>query len=41
MAFERGVGPEDGRTAVIVCLYKFKGERTECKKYMVFSLLLD
>ena len=30
MAFESGVVPEDWRFAVIVPLYKGKGERTEC-----------
>ena len=30
MAFERGVVPEDWRSAVIVPLCKGKGERTEC-----------
>ena len=31
MAFEGGVVPEDWRSAVIVQLYKGKGERAECK----------
>ena len=31
MVFERGVVPEDWISAVIVLLYKGKGERTECK----------
>ena len=31
MTFENGVVPEDWRSAVIVPLYKGKGERTECK----------
>ena len=31
MAFENGGVPEDWRPAVIVPLYKSKGERTECK----------
>ena len=30
MAFESGVVPEDWGSAVIVPLYKGKGERTEC-----------
>ena len=33
MAFECGVVPRDWRYAVIVPLYKGKGERTECKNY--------
>ena len=33
MAFESGVVPEDWRSAVIVLLYKGKGERSECKSY--------
>ena len=33
MALESGVGPEDWRSAVIVPLYKGKGERTECSNY--------
>ena len=39
MVFESGVVPEDCRSAVIVPLYKGKGERTECKKYRGISLL--
>ena len=31
MVFESGVVPEDWRSAMIVPLYKGKGERTECK----------
>ena len=38
MAFESGVMPEDWRSAVIVPLYKGKGERTECIKYRGTSL---
>ena len=38
MAFERGVVPEDLRYAVIVPLYKGKGERTECKNYISIYL---
>ena len=38
MAFESGVVPEDWRSAVIVPLYKGKGERTECKNYKSISL---
>ena len=33
MAFKSGVVPEDLRFALIVPLYKGKGERTECKNY--------
>ena len=39
MAFESGVMPEDWRSALIVLLYKSKGERTESKNYRVISLL--
>ena len=39
MAFESAVVPEDWRYAVIVPLYKGKGERTECKHYRGISLL--
>ena len=39
MAFESGVVPEDWRSAVIVPLYKGKGERTECSNYRGISLL--
>ena len=39
MAFESGVEPEDWRPAVIVPLYKGKGERIECKNCKSFSLL--
>ena len=38
MAFESGVVPKDWRSAVIVPLYKGKGERTECKNYGGISL---
>ena len=38
MAFESVVVPEE-RSAVIVPLYKNKGERTECKSYRGISLL--
>ena len=38
MAFESDVRPEDWRSAVIVPLYKGKGERTECKNYRGISL---
>ena len=33
MTFESGVMPEDWRSAVIVPLYRGKGERNECKNY--------
>ena len=39
MAFESGVVPEDWRSAVIVPLYKGKGQRTECSNYRGISLL--
>ena len=39
MAFEESFVPEDWRSAVIVPLYKGKGERTECKNYRGISLL--
>ena len=39
MAFESGVVPEDWRYAVIVLLYKGKGEKTECKNYRGISFL--
>ena len=39
MGFENGVVPENWRSAVIVPLYKGKGEGTECKKYRGISLL--
>ena len=39
MAFKSGVVPEEWRSAVIVTLYKGKGERTECKNYRGISLL--
>ena len=39
MAFERGVVPEDWRSAVILPLYKSKGERNEFKNYRGISLL--
>ena len=32
--------PEDWRSAVIVPLYKGKGERTECSNYRSISLLI-
>ena len=38
-AFESGVVPEDWRYAVIVPLYKGKGEGTECKNFRGISLL--
>ena len=33
MTFESGGVPEDWRSAVIVPLYKGKGEKSECKSY--------
>ena len=33
VAFENGVVAEDQRSAVIIPLYKSKGERTECSNY--------
>ena len=39
MAFESGVVPEDSRSAMIVPLFKGKGERTKCRNYRGISLL--
>ena len=39
MAYESGVVLEDWRSAVIVSLYKGKGEKSECKNYRGISLL--
>ena len=39
MAFESDVMPEDWRSAVIIPLYKGKGERTECKNCRGISLV--
>ena len=39
MDFESGVVPEDWRSAVIIPLYKLKGEKSECKNYRGISLL--
>ena len=39
MTFESGVIPEDLRSAVIVPLYKGKGERIKCKNDRGISLL--
>ena len=39
LTFESGVVPEDWRSAVIIPLYKSKGERAECKNYTGISLL--
>ena len=41
MTFECGVWPEYWRSAVIVSLYKAKGERTEYKNYRGISLIVD
>ena len=35
MALESGVVPEERKSAVIVPLYKGKGERTECKTILL------
>ena len=40
MAFQNGIVHGDWRSAVIVPLYKGKGERTECKNYRGISLLI-
>ena len=39
MAFESGVVLEDRKSAMIVPLYKGKGERTECSNYRGINLL--
>ena len=39
MVFESGVAYEDWMSAVIVPLYRAKGERTECNNYRGISLL--
>ena len=39
MAFESGGVSEDGRSAVIIPLYKDKEERNECKNYRGINLL--
>ena len=39
IAFESGVVPEDWKSAVIIPLYKGKGEWTECSNYRGISLL--
>ena len=39
MAFESSVVPEDWRPAVIVPLYKDKGEKNEWRNYRGISLL--
>ena len=39
MAFESGAVPEDWRYAVIVPLFKGKGERNEYKNFRGISLL--
>ena len=39
MSYENGVVPEDWGCAVIVPLYKDKGENTECKNHRGINLL--
>ena len=39
MAFESGVVSEDWRSAVIVPLYRGKGEKTECSNYRGISVV--
>ena len=39
MAFDSSIVSEDWRSAVIIPLFKGKGERTECKNYRGISLL--
>ena len=39
MGFESGVVAEDWRCAVVVPLYKVRGEWTECKNYKGINLL--
>ena len=39
MAFDSGVVVEDWRSAVIIPLYKGKGEWTECKIYSLLSIV--
>ena len=41
MAFESGAVPEDQRSALIVPLYKCKGEGTHCSNYRGISLLSE
>ena len=41
MAFLSGVVPEDWRFAVIIPLYKGKGERRECSNYRGISLISE
>ena len=40
MAFESGVVLEEWKSAMIVPLYKGKGERTECSNYGYINLLI-
>ena len=40
MAFKSRVVPEDWRSAVIIPLYKGKGERIECRNYRSISFLI-
>ena len=43
MAFESRVVPEDWRSAVILPLYKGKGERAECRNFrgMILSSMVE
>ena len=40
MAFESGAVPEQWRSAVIVLLYRGKGERNKCNNYRGIGLLI-
>ena len=40
MVFKNGGVPEDWRSAVIIPLYKVKGDRTECENYRGINLLI-
>ena len=37
--WEKGTLPQDLRDAVIVCLYKNKGEKPDCSNYRSITLL--